>query len=113
MRILKKQGKIANRKSPAGRRGISITNKIFKVAKLLQKIFSCKRKKEKKSDFESIGGYLCYKGRKWCELTPEEQVIYNDYFFSIKHPDYTAMLERTQSQYIYQTLKKQSYENNE
>ena len=83
------------------------------MAKLLQKIFSCKRKKEKKSDFESIGGYLCYKGRKWCELTPEEKVIYNDYFFSIKHPDYTAMLERTQSQYIYQTLKKQSYENND
>ena len=76
------------------------------MAKLLQKIFSRKRKKEKKSDFESIGGYLCYKGRKWCDLTPEEKVIYNDYFFNIKHPDYTAMLERTQSQFFYQTFKK-------
>ena len=83
------------------------------MAKLLQKIFSRKRKKEKKSDFESIGGYLCYKGRKWCELTPEEQVIYNDYFFNIKYPDYTAMIRSSQDRFIYQTLKKQSYENNQ
>ena len=76
------------------------------MAKLLQKIFSRKRKHEKKSDFESIGGYLCYKGRKWCELDPEEQVIYNDYLFNIKYPDYTAMIRNSQDRFIYQTLKK-------
>ena len=106
---------VENKKSPARVRGISITKSYLKkmMAKILQKFFSRKRKNEKKSDFESIGGYLCYKGRKWCELTPEEQVIYNDYFFNIKHPDYTAMIRSSQDRFIYQTLKKQSYENNQ
>ena len=48
-----------------------------------------------------------------CELTPEEKVIYNDYFFHLKHPDYTAMIRSSQDRFIYQTLKKQSYENNQ
>ena len=77
---LKKQGKTANKKSPAGRRGMCITNKIFNMAKLLQKLFSCKRKAKKVQDTELqvINGYLCYKKRRYSELNYEQKEQYND-----------------------------------
>lgn len=80
MRILKKQSKIANKKSPAGRRGVCITNKIFNMAKLLQKLFSCKQKSKKVQDTELqvINGYLCYKKRRYSELNHEQKERYND-----------------------------------
>ena len=47
MRILKKQGKIANKKSPAGRRGVCITNKIFNDGKDTSKNFLLQEKDKK------------------------------------------------------------------
>ena len=47
MRILKKQGKIANKKSPAGRRGVCITNKIFNDDKVTTKIILLQAKDKK------------------------------------------------------------------
>lgn len=77
---LRKQGKTANKKSPAGRRGVCITNKIFNMAKLLQKLFSCKRKAKKVQDTELqvIDGYLCYEKRRYSELTNKQKEAYSD-----------------------------------
>ena len=61
-------------------RGMCITNKIFNMAKLLQKLFSCKRKVKKVQDTELqvINGYLCYKNRRYSELNYEQKEQYND-----------------------------------
>lgn len=61
-------------------RGRGITNKIFNMAKLLQKLFSCKRKAKKVQDTELqvINGYLCYKKRRYSELNHEQKDQYND-----------------------------------
>ena len=77
---LKKQGKTANKKSPAIVRGRGITNKIFNMAKLLQKLFSCKRKAKKVQDqqLQVIDGYLCYNKRRYNELNYEQKEQYND-----------------------------------
>ncbi|ERI64327.1 hypothetical protein HMPREF1551_00566 [Capnocytophaga sp. oral taxon 863 str. F0517] len=57
-----------------------ITNKIFNMAKLLQKLFSCKQKSKKVQDTELqvINGYLCYKKRRYSELNYEQKEQYND-----------------------------------
>ena len=77
---LKKQGKTANKKSPAIVRGMCITNKIFNMAKLLQKLFSCKRKVKKVQDqqLQVIDGYLCYNNRRYNELTSKQKEAYSD-----------------------------------
>ena len=50
------------------------------MAKLLQKLFSCKRKAKKVQDTELqvINGYLCYKKRRYSELNYEQKEQYND-----------------------------------
>lgn len=78
---MKEQDKTAiYKKSPARLRGRGITNKIFNMAKLLQKLFSCKRKAKKVQDTELqvINGYLCYKKRRYSELNHEQKDQYND-----------------------------------
>ena len=61
-------------------RGVCITNKIFNMAKILQKIFSCKQKPKKVQDTELqvIDGYLCYEKRRYNELNYEQKEQYND-----------------------------------
>lgn len=50
------------------------------MAKLLQKLFSCKKKTKKVQDTELqvINGYLCYKKRRYSELNHEQREQYND-----------------------------------
>ncbi|WP_034544474.1 hypothetical protein [Capnocytophaga sp. oral taxon 863] len=50
------------------------------MAKLLQKLFSCKQKSKKVQDTELqvINGYLCYKKRRYSELNYEQKEQYND-----------------------------------
>ena len=50
------------------------------MAKLLQKLFSCKQKSKKVQDTELqvINGYLCYKKRRYSELNYEQREQYND-----------------------------------
>ena len=50
------------------------------MAKLLQKLFSCKQKAKKVQDTELqvINGYLCYKKRRYSELNYEQKEQYND-----------------------------------
>ena len=50
------------------------------MAKLLQKLFSCKQKTKKVQDTELqvINGYLCYKKRRYSELNYEQREQYND-----------------------------------
>lgn len=78
---MKEQDKTAiYKKSPAKLRGRGITNKIFNMAKILQKIFSCKRKAKKMQDTELqvIDGYLCYNKRRYNELNYEQKEQYSD-----------------------------------
>ena len=50
------------------------------MAKILQKIFSCKRKAKKVQDqqLQVIDGYLCYEKRRYNELNYEQKEQYND-----------------------------------
>ena len=50
------------------------------MAKLLQKLFSCKRKAKKVQDTELqvIDGYLCYEKRRYSELTNKQKEAYSD-----------------------------------
>ena len=78
---LKEQDKtVTYKKSPAKSRGRGITNKIFNMAKLLQKLFSCKRKAKKVQDqqLQVIDGYLCYEKRRYSELTNKQKEAYSD-----------------------------------
>ena len=78
---LKEQDKtVTYKKSPAKSRGRGITNKIFNMAKLLQKLFSCKRKAKKVQDqqLQVIDGYLCYNKRRYSELNHEQKEAYSD-----------------------------------
>lgn len=61
-------------------RGVCITNKIFNMAKLLQKLFSCKRKAKKVQDqqLQVIDGYLCYNKRRYNELNHKQKEAYSD-----------------------------------
>ena len=100
---LKKQGKTANKKSPAKSRGRGITNKIFNMAKLLQKLFSCKRKAKKVQDTELqvINGYLCYKKRRYSELNHEQKERYNDCLIPQEWKDhFHKLLTENQLKYV-------------
>lgn len=50
------------------------------MAKLLQKLFSCKKKSKKVQDqqLQVIDGYLCYEKRRYNELNYEQKEQYND-----------------------------------
>ena len=50
------------------------------MAKILQKIFSCKQKAKKVQDqqLQVIDGYLCYEKRRYNELNYEQKEQYND-----------------------------------
>ena len=101
---MKEQDKTATyKKSPAKSRGRGITNKIFNMAKILQKIFSCKRKAKKVQDqqLQVIDGYLCYEKRRYNELNYEQKEQYNDCF--IPQADKLAfekLLRETQLKYV-------------
>ena len=50
------------------------------MAKILQKIFSCKRtsKKVQDTELQVIDGYLCYNKRRYNELNYEQKEQYNE-----------------------------------
>lgn len=50
------------------------------MAKLLQKLFSCKQKSKKVQDqqLQVIDGYLCYEKRRYSELTNKQKEAYSD-----------------------------------
>lgn len=50
------------------------------MAKLLQKLFSCKRTSKKVQDqqLQVIDGYLCYNKRRYSELNYEQKEAYSD-----------------------------------
>ena len=101
---LKEHDKTVNyKKSPAGRRGMCITNKIFNMTKLLQKLFSCKQKSKKVQDTELqvINGYLCYKKRRYNELNYEQKEQYNDCFIPQADKEaFEKLLRETQLKYV-------------
>ena len=67
---------VENKKAP--RRGDKYNIKT--MAKLLQKLFSCKQKPKKVQDTELqvIDGYLCYNKRRYNELTNKQKEAYSD-----------------------------------
>ena len=73
------------------------------MAKLLQKLFSRKRKAKKVQDTELqvIDGYLCYNKRRYNELNYEQKEQYNDCL--IPQADKLAfekLLKKTQLRYV-------------
>ena len=73
------------------------------MAKLLQKIFSCKRKAKKVQDqqLQVINGYLCYKKRRYSELNYEQKEQYNDCLIPQDEQEaFLQLLKRTQLRYI-------------
>ncbi len=84
-------------------RGIMITNKIFNMAKLLQKLFSCKKKPKKVQDTELqvIDGYLCYNKRRYNELNYEQKEQYNECFISQANKlAFEKLLRESQLRYV-------------
>ena len=80
-----------------------ITNKIFNMAKLLQKLFSCKRKAKKVQDTELqvINGYLCYKNKRYSELNYEQKEQYNDCLIPQEWKDhFHKLLTENQLKYV-------------
>ena len=80
-----------------------ITNKIFDMAKLLQKLFSRKRTSKKVQDqqLQVINGYLCFQNRRFSELNYDEKEQYNDCL--IPQADKLAfekLLRETQLKYV-------------
>nr|DAW60044.1 MAG TPA: hypothetical protein [Caudoviricetes sp.] len=73
------------------------------MAKLLQKLFSRKRKAKKVQDqqLQVINGYLCYEKRRYSELNYEQKERYNDCL--IPQADKLAfekLLKETQLKYV-------------
>ena len=84
-------------------RGVCITNKIFNMAKLLQKLFSCKRtsKKVQDTELQVINGYLCYKKRRYSELNYEQKEQYNDCFIPQADKEaFLQLLRESQLRYV-------------
>ena len=84
-------------------RGICLTNKIFNMAKLLQKLFSRKRKAKKLQDqqLQVINGYLCYEKRRYSELNYEQKEQYNDCLIPQADKEaFLQLLKRTQLRYV-------------
>lgn len=73
------------------------------MAKLLQKLFSCKRKAKKAQDqqLQVINGYLCYKKRRYSELNYEQKEQYNDCLIPQADKEaFLQLLKRTQLRYV-------------
>ena len=75
------------------------------MAKLLQKLFSRKRKAKKLQDqqLQVINGYLCYNKRRYSELNYEQKEQYNDCL--IPQADKLAfekLLKESQLRYVLQ-----------
>ena len=73
------------------------------MAKLLQKLFSRKRKAKKLQDqqLQVINGYLCYNKRRYSELNYEQKEQYNDCFISQADKlAFEKLLKRTQLRYV-------------
>ena len=67
---------VENKKAPRGGDKYNIKT----MAKLLQKLFSCKRtsKKVQDTELQVIDGYLCYNKRRYNELNYEQKEAYSD-----------------------------------
>lgn len=75
------------------------------MAKLLQKLFSRKRKAKKLQDqqLQVINGYLCFQNRRFSELNYDEKEQYNDCL--IPQSDKLAfekLLKESQLRYVLQ-----------
>lgn len=73
------------------------------MAKLLQKLFSRKRKAKKVQDqqLQVINGYLCYKKRRYSELNYEQKEQYNDCLIPQADKEaFLQLLKRTQLRYV-------------
>ena len=73
------------------------------MAKLLQKLFSCKRKAKKAQDqqLQVINGYLCYEKRRYSELNYEQKEQYNDCLIpQAEQEAFLQLLKRTQLRYV-------------
>ena len=73
------------------------------MAKLLQKLFSRKRKAKKLQDqqLQVINGYLCYEKRRYSELNYEQKEQYNDCLIPQADKEaFLQLLKRTQLRYI-------------
>ena len=75
------------------------------MAKLLQKLFSCKRKAKKVQDqqLQVIDGYLCYEKRRYSELNYEQKEQYNDCLAPQEWKDhFHKLLTENQLKYVQQ-----------
>lgn len=73
------------------------------MAKLLQKLFSRKRKAKKVQDqqLQVINGYLCYNKRRYSELNYEQKEQYNDCLIPQADKEaFLQLLKRTQLRYV-------------
>ena len=73
------------------------------MAKLLQKLFSRKRKAKKLQDqqLQVINGYLCYKKRRYSELNYEQKEQYTDCLIPQADKEaFEKLLKRTQLRYV-------------
>ena len=69
------------------------------MAKILQKIFSCKRKAKKVQDqqLQVIDGYLCYEKRRYNELNHKQKEAYSD---SLALHSLQELLRESQLRYV-------------
>ena len=73
------------------------------MAKLLQKLFSRKRKAKKLQDqqLQVINGYLCFQNRRFSELNYDEKEQYNDCLIPQADKEaFLQLLKRTQVRYV-------------
>ena len=73
------------------------------MAKLLQKLFSRKRKAKKLQDqqLQVINGYLCYNKRRYSELNYEQKEQYNDCLIPKADKEaFLQLLKKTQLRYV-------------
>ncbi|WP_273084662.1 hypothetical protein [Capnocytophaga gingivalis] len=73
------------------------------MAKLLQKLFSRKRKAKKLQDqqLQVINGYLCFQNRRFSELNYDEKEQYNDCLIpQAEQEAFLQLLKRTQLKYV-------------
>ena len=73
------------------------------MAKLLQKLFSRKRKAKKlqNQQLQVINGYLCYNKRRYSELNYEQKEQYNDCLIPQDEQEaFLQLLKRTQLRYV-------------
>ena len=94
-----KRTEVENKKAPRGGDKYNIKT----MAKLLQKLFSCKQKAKKVQDqqLQVIDGYLCYNKCRYNELNYEQKEQYNDCFISQSDKlAFEKLLRETQLKYV-------------